>query len=548
MLPTYESCISKGDIVAFGRPFFNFQQLLGRFRNLALDPTKAFESLASQLTGASVSVSFGQSTVCGQLMGLQDQQTANDTEPVKHRYLIVMADRAIKRIPIRDETSLQFTDATIQAEIDKVLSRQLRQIKPNSTFVDLTVSSQSESTEAAVQYTVPAAAWKICYRILLVEEGGFELQGHAVVDNNTDEDWRDFIVSVVMGQPITFSSDLADSKSPRREHLNIVPGATAGAVELKPHFQVEELNTQMSLVAEPSGTAGSKLAAKKNKTRTHLFYEVQAGQGPAEVRQAEIAEVGDFCVFQSEYPVSVDARRSAVIPVFQTRLENSKIVLHYNVSNHYERPFRSLEFSNETGHALGRGVCTILENSLYSGSCVVPAMSSGEERLLPYAVDSKVRIHQKMHEMKSKRIGVQISDGVVVNSYDKTQQTDYQVTSNSESKERLFIDHDSFMSESKSVVQLLRTNADPQDLEFKELPGGFRAELELQPKDELIVRVVETKTESNQLRLTGNSPTESCHVDFLRKSLVEFDGSLIDDQQFEAALTCNASSTRYSVY
>ena len=32
LLPTYESCISKGDIVAFGRPFFNFQQLLGRFQ------------------------------------------------------------------------------------------------------------------------------------------------------------------------------------------------------------------------------------------------------------------------------------------------------------------------------------------------------------------------------------------------------------------------------------------------------------------------------------------------------------------------------------
>lgn len=199
--------------------------------NLRIDTANSLISLASQLAGANVTILQNETEHTGRLIGHQDQEiVTKQGEAAREKYLVVMVDCAIRRIPLREINSIQFTDPVIQAEIDKALSRRLRDIKPNSTFVDFGLSTTKKSTEAIVQYTIPAAAWKISYRIILLDDNKIEFHGHAIVDNNTDEDWNDFVIAVVMGQPITFSSDLADSKTPHRSHVNIVQNSALGVV------------------------------------------------------------------------------------------------------------------------------------------------------------------------------------------------------------------------------------------------------------------------------------------------------------------------------
>ena len=125
-----------------------------------------------------------------------------------------------------------------------------------------------------------------------------------------------------------------------------------------------------------------------------------------------MTETGDFCIFESATPVSIDARRSAVIPVFQTDLDESSAVLHYRESNHAERPFQSIRFKNTTEHSLGRGVCTVYDETTYVGTCILPATKPDADAMLPHALETSVRVRKKVKPLKNRRVGIRVSEGV----------------------------------------------------------------------------------------------------------------------------------------
>ena len=501
---------------------------------LSIDTSDALVSLASQLTGASVKVSFGQESIVGQLVGMHDQQIAKQGEPFFEKYLVVMVNGSINRVPIHDIGALEFNDPVIKSEIDKTLNRQLRKIKPNSTFVDFKLSPLNDHAEAIVRYTVPSAAWKICYRMIL-QDDEVELHGYAVVDNNTDEDWDNFQLTVITGQPITFSSDLADSKTPSRKHVNIVQESAVGAVEVDSAFDIAVMS-DMASGSSKKKLAAKQIAAKKNRTRTHIQYEVDAGLDLAAAPNVSAQDVGDFCVYESEQPVSIAARRSALIPIFQTQLGNSKFVLHYELANHAERPFRAVEFCNTTGHSIGRGICSVVENSVYSGSCIVPPMSRDEERLMPYSVDSKVTIEHKENEIKRQRSRIQISNGVLIDEFKLECQTNYKITNNLDKDERLFLDHVPAISQSRLDGHLFEQDSPTSKLEHIEIPSGHRIEVMLSARKDCLVQITESKTELTQFRLTGSNHTDFFKVNWIRDNLFKTNSKLMDDPNLQACI------------
>jgi hypothetical protein len=62
----------------------------------------------------------------------------------------------------------------------------------------------------SVGYVVESPIWKTTYRLVLGKEEAEKpyLQGWAVVENPSDEDWRDVRMALVSGRPISFRMDL----------------------------------------------------------------------------------------------------------------------------------------------------------------------------------------------------------------------------------------------------------------------------------------------------------------------------------------------------
>ena len=365
--------------------------------------------------------------------------------------------------------------------------------------------------------------------MLLHDDASIEFHGHAIVDNNTDEDWRDFVIAVVMGQPISFTNDLADSKTPRRSHVNVVQESAVGAIE------IEETEMAFDRVREPEPLYQASYESppeqaqpfRKNLMKT---ASVTRRVGSAAVQEAGITETGDFCIFESANPVSIAAHRSAIIPVFATTLAETRPVLHYQTDNHAERPFRALRFKNTTTHSLGRGICTVYDGTTYAGSCILPATKPGGDSLLPHALETAVKVVAKLHEIKSQRNRIRVSEGVVYESYHKTATTEYHIRSSRNEPFQFLLDHDNRLRESKTDVQLNRDNEIPVSLETEDLKNGRRVVFDLRANDRLELCIVQSTVTQSRTRLTGNNADEGkSKIGWLHENLIESNTSLADD-------------------
>jgi hypothetical protein len=178
--------------------------------SLNIQEDEALKSLLKQLSGAQVKIELrNQSPEDYTLLGMDVETTVKDGDEVYKDYLVAMRNGAVRRFPLSDVNDVRFEDESVRTEIDKALKANFQKIKPDSTLLDLSLTpTGKDSIEASVQYTIPVAAWKMRYAIR-EKEGKFSIEGAAIIDNNTDEDWDNFRVSVVTGNPISFNTDIA---------------------------------------------------------------------------------------------------------------------------------------------------------------------------------------------------------------------------------------------------------------------------------------------------------------------------------------------------
>lgn len=498
--------------------------------SLSFDPQRVIEDLAKNLSGAKVTITRASGNIDGTLVGLHSEPEATDGEPIEPKFLVLLTEDGLMRIPLREVSRLKFLDDDVQKELDKALERNAQRIKPHSTFVTLAVETEQDNAEAVLQYTLPAAAWKISYRLRRVGEGdssSFEFQGFAIVDNNTDEDWTDFRIAVVTGEPITFSTDLADSKTPRRDHVNVVKARALGSVE------VEEADMMMmaggAAASEPMmrrslhiGGAASSEAYDSESVDSML-------QEFAETDDAEVHTVGDFSVFESPSPVSIAAQRSAVIPVFQTTLADANAILHYKFENHEERAYRAIQFKNETDHSLGRGVCTVYEAGIYAGSCVLPAIARGDDAMLPHALETGVRLRHERKMHVDRVVALRLTKGFCYTSKYEKQTTHYHVRSSRAEAFELVLDHAHRLREPDVRCVIQREDQDELPLDVADqLKKGVRLSIALNPHEKLRVTIVESRVAESKMRLVSQSGKE-LRTAWLADNIVHTNGPLADE-------------------
>lgn len=477
-----------------------------------VDTANVLYDLATKLSGSKVSVSLytTEKATKGTLMGVHTQEMVTDSlQSNDYSLVVITEDNKIVRISFEDVHHICFADETVQSEIDKALQRNFQKVKPNSTFVNLTVVGGEKDSEAYIQYTVPAAAWKISYR--LNKNGNkFNLKGLAIVDNNTEEDWKDVIVSVVTGEPITFSTDLAQSKTPNRGHVNIVNDNAVASVEVDRGVRSKRLGNARSMTLCSAAPMGRGLESADGNQMESMDYtmnessSVHSELSSAIVSDSEIKEVGDFAIFKSNNPLTISSNRSAVIPVFDSELSETQDVLHYSFNNNNNRAYRSLHFKNETEHALGRGVCTVYFDGIYSGSCVLPAAKKGEDNLMPYALETGVKILKNHISSQNKLSSIKISGGLVI-SQNVTENVCKYIFDNSKNEAfEVYLDHDVIINHNVRVLAHVQ-EVDKENLDvYKTLSNGLRYKLNLKPLDLTEVFVSETYVNENTIKINSN--------------------------------------------
>jgi outer membrane protein OmpA-like peptidoglycan-associated protein len=75
--------------------------------------------------------------------------------------------------------------------------------------IQVAITLDGAAEQVAISYAVPTPTWKASYRLVLPASGGDALlQGWAVVNNTSDQDWRDVKLTLATGTPLSFAIDL----------------------------------------------------------------------------------------------------------------------------------------------------------------------------------------------------------------------------------------------------------------------------------------------------------------------------------------------------
>jgi hypothetical protein len=320
-----------------------------------------------------------------------------------------------------------------------------------------------------VGYVVENPIWKTSYRLVLNKEGKPYLQGWAVVENPSDEDWKDVRMSLVSGRPISFQMDLYQplyvprptvfpelfaSLLPRTYEGNLADNGAAfgfnaplsapGGAGLGGGLGGGGPNMG-AIGGTPALASGARSVkdAKRGATE-ELMYErsksVALNLAQSVNSAATASQLGDFFEYGIEHPVSLPRQKSAMLPIVGKDVEGIKVSI-YNQGTHAKFPLHGLKFKNTTGLHLMQGPLTVFEGNSYAGDARILDLQPNEERLLSYAVDLGAEVEAVNPTSNGKLTKVKLYKGLVYSTTRVQEGKTYHAKNRSEQDRLLIIEH-----------------------------------------------------------------------------------------------------------
>src|SRR5262245_62087915 len=179
--------------------------------NLTNNPT--FGQVLTQLRGEKVEVVLNQNastqpgTITGSIMGIERQKQAAKEGAVETEVLNMWCAEGVRAVKLGDVQRLRFLNPSMEAEFRRALDTLALSHDAQKKAVSLSFSGDGKR-EVSVSYVVENPIWKTSYRLVLDKQGKPYLQGWAVVDNPTDDDWNQVGMALISGLPISFQMDM----------------------------------------------------------------------------------------------------------------------------------------------------------------------------------------------------------------------------------------------------------------------------------------------------------------------------------------------------
>jgi hypothetical protein len=142
----------------------------------------------------------------GTIVGME-ANFENQQREVHH--LNVLCTDGVRRVALERVSRVRFLDPVVEEEFRRALSVLSSGRADQRRLVSITLKGEGKR-KVKIGYVAETPVWKATYRLVLEARGVKPaLQGWAIIENTTEEDWKDVRVVLVSGRPITFEMDLA---------------------------------------------------------------------------------------------------------------------------------------------------------------------------------------------------------------------------------------------------------------------------------------------------------------------------------------------------
>src|SRR5262249_53699974 len=142
-------------------------------------------------------------TLTGTILGTELKEEAVGKDKVVHvEMLNLWCAEGMRSLKLADVTRVRFLNPVMENEVRRALEVLSLSHDTQKKAVSLVFSGEGKRP-VKVSYVVENPIWKTSYRLVLSEKGKLYLQGWAVVENPSDEDWNNVSMALVSGRPIS---------------------------------------------------------------------------------------------------------------------------------------------------------------------------------------------------------------------------------------------------------------------------------------------------------------------------------------------------------
>ncbi|HKF72749.1 MAG TPA: DUF4139 domain-containing protein [Stellaceae bacterium] len=391
---------SKGGVGAASLP--GRQPLTQVFSDLPFGPEALASpaALLNALQGAEIRVGASR-PITGKLLRVVAETTrATDSTTTTRNRVSMLSTEGLQQFILEDAESVRFVDTDLQAKVDQALAEIASHRAKDRRAISLTTHGGGTRT-LRVGYVTAAPLWKGTYRLSLPAEGATaHLQGWAVLENMSGEDWNGVELTLLSGNPVSFRQAIYQAYYVHRPEVpvevagRILPKQDTGTVdEIRAASGAGAASLGGAIRAMPAAAPPPALAQQMKALG--LAESLERDIPMAAAADAAAAQEGMTQVsFRIPVPVTLGSGQSALVPLIDRNLPAERLALLQSATS-TAHPLAAVKLTNDGGNGLPPGVVTLYEQgpqgTVYVGDARLAGLPAGENRLLSYAVDEKTK-------------------------------------------------------------------------------------------------------------------------------------------------------------
>ena len=395
--------------------------------------------MLDELKGARLELKFGNETVAGAIVNGR-LVASSDKQPEREQLTLMLDGGELRTLDLSAATGIHFTDPQLQQQFHDYLAAlaAARSKEKRSVYID---STDAKEREVVASYMIPSPVWKSSYRLIFGASGQPVLEGWAIVDNTTGEDWTKVQLSLVSGRPISFVSQLYAPKYVDRPTAELADDRAARPVVHDGAF-------------EPSAGLGGGMGGGVGRAQMRavppapMAMAPVAGRAMAEIMQvapssivasATAGELGELFEYRIAQPVTIPKDESAMLPFLQQPIEARKLLIYSDHSS--QHPTNAAELTNSSGKTLDGGPITVYDGGAYGGEALMETLKTADKRLISYAVDIGTRITEAFGGKQAVVREIHAARGVLTTKLAAEETRTYTVRNVDKKAKTLIIEH-----------------------------------------------------------------------------------------------------------
>ncbi|MBC7783852.1 MAG: DUF4139 domain-containing protein [Burkholderiales bacterium] len=409
----------------------------------------ALAELLNQLRGAKVTLQVATDKYSGMILGVEKRATAvtPQTTPVDIWIVNLIDGANIRQIELAKINDVKLEDATLQDELTRALQALAKARDQDKKSVVINFTGQGER-RIRLGYVVESPIWKTSYRLVMGDKDT-SLQGWAIVENQTDNDWDNVQLSLVSGRPISFSMNLYQPLYVARPvvqmelYQSLRPQIYADGME---HKQLAASAAPMAPGARQSrartmggagggGGFGAEAASDSLKDSADNQPMDMTSSVQSIASAAKLGELFQYTVGN----ISLPRQKSAMIPIITDKVDVERVSI-YNQNVLAKHPLNGAMVTNSTDKHLLQGPITVFDANSYAGDAQIDNVPPGQKRLLSYGIDLQVQVQTKPESANQLMTG-KIVKGVLHLTRKTVQSQTYDVNNKSDHAKTIVVEH-----------------------------------------------------------------------------------------------------------